>query len=113
MLPNEEQDRGIQAVHAVLRGDFFHGRANVRVTEDGEPLYRYWDIGAEVHYRAGYRQIEVQLTWEDDIDQAENYSARGLHGVYNTNFNKMRAVGGALVIRDGNYTVEVDFKEQA
>lgn len=113
MLPHDERDRGIQAVHAVLHGDFFHGRANVRVTEDGEPLYRYWDIRAEVHYQDKYTQIEVQLFWEDDSDQAESYSARGLHGVYNTNFNKMWAAGGALVIRDGSYTVEVDFdKEQ-
>lgn len=107
MNTREEQISSISAVKDFSNNKVAEFPVDAEVCENGIVKFHYSNIGFQQSYNAGYMQHTVNLMWEYDNTQSEDFRERNLHGSYNTNFQIMSYRNGALIIEDGNITIYI------
>lgn len=107
MNTQEEQLNSMDAVKKFSNNEVAEFMVDAEVYEDGEKKYNYANIGFQQSYNVGYMQHVVNLIWEYDTTQKEEYHKRNLRGSYNTNFQIMSFRNGMLIIEDDNITIYI------
>ena len=95
----------MNAVKQAIGGEFFSGKVDAIVSQNG-CNYFYSHIYMKVSYNIGYMQIDVELIWEDDLQQPD-YHEMGLHGKYSTKYQTFRYDKGNLMWEDGPNSITV------
>lgn len=69
---------------------------NKIVYQDNTPCYIAYDFG--------YEQCKITIDWKISNDVMLNL---GLHGAYNTNFQRMKLKNNSLIIIGSNYSIKL------
>lgn len=100
----------LKAVTEAIGSDCFSGRVDVLV-QNLNQQYLYSNIFVSVSYNFSFRQMDVDIVWEDDTNQSD-YSTLGLHGRYNSNFQEFSCSNGVLTWEDGKNTISIFFNKK-
>ena len=97
----------IGAVKDAIEDGEFHGNVDVAVSCD-KHTYIYKNIYVSIYYHVGYMQMNVDISWDDDVTQPR-YSVLGLHAGYNTNFQEFSYDAGYLMWYDNKKRISIKF----
>jgi len=81
---------------------------NVEAVVNGVIVYQ-GNTDCKIFYDAGYEQYEVNVNWNISDEVMSNL---GLHGSYNTNYQKMKTENNSLFIVGDNYCIKLSKYEK-
>lgn len=106
-LTNEEKLNSLSAAHHFLQNNGGNIKINAMVLaeKNGDIIFK-----SKVNIMVGDYQIyyQVSISWEEGLEENEDYHQLGLFGYYSTNYCEMKYSRGTLVIQsDKNVKITI------
>lgn len=100
-LSNSEKMKSLGAVHDFQQSNGWHAKFNATVLAEKTGTI-FFNSKVDVVVSDYRNYYNVNISWEDNLSEDEDYHELGLFGYYSTDYCRMRYSSGALIIHSDN-----------